>query len=403
MPIFSYEAKTKQGATRKGKMEAVDEEAVVASLREIDVYPVSIKHYKETALNIDLAEFKKVSLKDIYIFCREFSYIIAAGIGIVRAMDILKEQTENPRLKKVIINVSDSVQKGESLSSSMAKYSEFPAMLVNMVAVGEASGTMDEIMLRMANYYSNEYKQQQKVKQALTYPMMISLFAIVIVNVLVIKVLPTFTNMSMQNGVSADDLPMPTKIVTAISNFMINYWYVILLLIVVIGLLFKYLIKGNRSITFDKYKLKMPVFGAINKKVVTARFARTFGMLIGTGIPIVKSIEICSEIVENNFIKDILINTKGEIEKGAGLGETLESRSVFPVMLVQMIKIGEESGTIDSVLTKTAEFYDGEVEVATAQMTTMIEPIIIAVLGVVVAFIVVSIIMPMFQMYSAMG
>lgn len=403
MPIYSYEAKTKQGAIRKGKMEAVDEETVIASLREIDVYPLNVKLYKETRFNVDLAEFRKVTLKDIYIFCREFSYIVTAGIGILKALEMLNEQTENPRLKKIIEGVSDSVQKGESLSNSMKKYKEFPHMLINMIAVGEASGTMDEIMLRMANYYNNEYKQQQKVKQALTYPTIISLVALVVVNILVIKVLPTFTNMSIQNGIKAEDLPLPTRIITAFSSFMTSYWYIILLAVVAIFVGAKYYFKGERGITVDKYKLSMPIFGAINKKVATARFARTFGMLIGTGVPLVKSVEICSEIVGNTFVKDILVNTKGEIEKGAGLGDTLESRGVFPSMLVQMIKIGEQSGTIDSVLAKTAEFYDGEVEMAIAQMTTLIEPVIIAILGFVVGFIIISIILPMFQMYNSIG
>lgn len=403
MPVYAYEGKTKQGAVRKGKMEAVDEEAIIASLREIDVYPISIKPYRETAFNIDLAQYKRVTLRDIYIFCREFSYVISAGIGIVRAMDIMKEQTENPRLKKVIHYVSDRVQKGESLSDSMKRHSEFPEMLVNMVEVGETSGTLDEMMGRMAIYYSNEYKQQQKVKQALTYPIMICIFAVVIVNILVIKVLPTFVNMTIENGGSKADLPLPTKIVMAFSNFGLNYWYIVLLLIVGIVIVVKVSKKKGKNLNIEKFKLEMPLFGKINKKVVTARFARTFGLLMGTGIPVVRSIEICSEVVGNLFIKDILVNTKGEIEKGATLGETLESREIFPIMLVQMIKIGEESGTMDDVLTKTAEFYDGEVETATAQLTTMIEPIIIAVLGVVVGFIVIAMIMPMFQMYNSIN
>lgn len=403
MPEFTYEAKTKQGTIRKGKIEALDESAVIASLRDIDIYPTSIKLYKESAFNIDLAEYRKVSLKDIYIFCREFSYIISAGIGIVRALEILKQQTENPRLRKVISNVSDGVQKGESLSSSMEKHSEFPEMLVNMVAVGENSGTMDEIMLRMANYYNNEYKQQQKVQQALTYPAVISILAIIVVNFLVIKILPTFISASIQNGVSAEDLPLPTKIVMGVSDFMINYWYVILLLVLLLIIIPKILLKGKESIKIDKLKLQLPIFGALYNKIVSARFARTFGMLIATGIPVVKSIEISSKIIENTFIRKILLDAKKGIEKGAGIADTLQAYGVFPVMLVQMIKIGEESGTIDSVLTKTAEFYDGEIETATAQLTTMIEPVIIVVLGIIVGFIILSIIMPMFQMYNSMA
>lgn len=404
MPLYEYEAKTKQGAIRKGKMEAADETAVVASLREINVYPINIKLYKESVYNIDLAEYRRVTLKDIYVFCREISYVLAAGISILKALEILKQQTENTRLKKVIIYVSDSVKKGESLSVSMEKYKEFPAMLVNMVSVGEASGTLDETMQRMAEYYEKEYKQQQKVKQALTYPMIICIFAIIIVNVLVIKVLPTFITMSLQNGVSKADLPLPTKIVMGFSNIMTGYWYVMLLLIIAGVVLYKLLIaKGEKNTNLDKFKLDIPMFGKLNRKIVTSRFARTFGMLISAGIPVVKSIEICSEIVGNSFIKNILLNTKGEIEKGAGLGDTLESRNIFPPMLVQMVKIGEESGTMDEALTKTAEFYDGEVETITTQLTTMIEPMIIAVLGVVVGFIIIAVILPMFQMYNAIG
>lgn len=403
MAQFSYEARTKQGIIRKGKIEALDENAVMSSLRAIDAYPISIKPYKENIFTADLAEYRRISLKDIYIFCREFSYITSAGIGIVRALEILKQQTENPRLRKVISKVSDSVQKGESLSGSMEKYSEFPEMLVNMIAVGENSGTLDEIMLRMANYYDNENKQQQKVKQALTYPAVLSILAIVVVNFLVIKVLPTFIDTSLQNGVAAKDLPMPTKIVMGVSNFMINYWYIILVLIVLLIFVPKLLLKGKEIIEIDKLKLGVPIIGNLNNKIVSSRFARTFGMLIATGIPVVKSIEICSKIVENAYVKDILLKAKSEIEKGAGIGDTLQGYSIFPVMLIQMIKIGEESGTMDSVLTKTAEFYDGEIETATAQLTTMIEPLIIIVLGFVIGFIIVSIIMPMFQMYSALS
>jgi type IV pilus assembly protein PilC len=403
VPQYSYEARTKQGAIRKGKMEATNEEDVTTALREIGVYPTSIKLYEENVFNIDIMQYRKVTLKDIYIFSREFSYIIAAGIGIVRAMDILKEQTENPRLKKVISYVSDRVQKGESLSSAMKKHREFPNMLVNMIEVGEASGTLDEMMLRMAVYYDKEYKQQQKIKQALTYPILVCIMAVGIVNVLVIKVLPTFINMSLQNGVTKDQLPLPTRIVMSFSNILTGYWYVILLVIFLGFLLLKIGARSNGNTKLDKFKLNFPLLGKLYKKVITARFARTFGMLTNYGIPIIQSMEICSEIVGNTFIRDILLSTKGEIEKGASLGETLESRNIFPLMLIQMIKIGEESGTMDSVLGKTAEFYDGEVETTTAQLTTLIEPIIIAVLGVVVGFIIIAVITPMYQMYNSIN
>lgn len=402
MPVFEYEGVTKQGALRKGKMDAADKNQVVNSLRTVGVFPTSINSEKKSILNMDLAQFQKVTLKDIYIFSREFSYIIASGMEIVRALDVLKDETENKMFKTVISNVSDSVKKGQLLSKTMEDYDEFPEMFVNMVKVGESTGNLDEVMEKMANYYEKEYKQQQKVKQALTYPAVICIFALIVVVVLVIKVVPTFTSMILQNGGTAANIPLPTKIVMAVSSGIIHFWWLYVVIIMLISIGFKYITKVKK-IQYDKLKTNLPVIGPINRKLIAARFARTFGILVNSGLTIMSSIDVSANVVNNEYVKSILNSTKEELQKGAGLADTLESVGIFPSMLTQMIKIGEESGTLDSVLTKTGEFYDGEIEVATAQLTTLIEPIMIMVLGVIVGFIVVSIMLPIFQIYSLAG
>ena len=401
MPLYQYEAKTKQGQVLKGTLEAPDEAVVVDILRQKNHYPILIKPYKETS-NIDLDTFKKVSIKDIAIFCRQFSFILSAGINILRALEIAKNQTDNKKLKKMLDKVFSDVQRGQTLSEAMRTHKDFPDMLINMVEVGEASGTLDNIMDRMAAYYDKEYKQQQKVKQALTYPAVVSIFALVVVLVLVVKVLPTFTSMFAQ--FPGAQLPTPTRIIMAISNTLITKWWLILVVIAIVFTMLKIYFKTETgSYKLDRFKIKAPIFGKMNRKIVTARFARTFGTLMGSGVPLMQSVAICSQIVGNAVYSRILKATRQELERGTGLGEILEKEDIFPSMLTQMIKIGEESGTLDTILEKTAEFYDTEVEATTAQLTTMIEPVIIIVLSAVVGFIVVSIILPIFQMYNAMG
>lgn len=402
MPVYEYEGVTKQGALRKGKMDAADKNEVTNSLRTVGVFPTSINLEKKSVLNMDLSQFEKVTLKDIYIFSREFSYIITSGMGIVSALDVLQDETENKKFKAIISNVSDSVKKGQLLSKAMEEYNEFPELFVNMVKVGESTGNLDEVMIKMADNYEKEYKQQQKVKQALTYPAVIFIIALVVVSILVIKVVPMFTNMILQSGGSASNIPVPTKIIMAISNGLTHFWWLYIAVIILIIIGFRYITKIKR-LQYDKFKIDLPIVGKINKRLIAARFARTFGIVINSGLTVMTSIDISANVLNNAYVKNILISTKEEMQKGASLADTLTSVGIFPNMLTQMIKIGEETGTLDSVLTKTAEFYDGEIEVATAQLTTLIEPLMIVILGVVVGFIIISIMLPIFQIYSLAG
>lgn len=404
MPMYEYIAKSVDGNIKKGKIEAINMQVVADGLRQNNYYPVNIKPYN-TLLNMEVSVFDRISIRDIAIFCRQFSFILSSGISIVRGIEIVIEQTENNKLKKMLMAVHEDVQKGVSFSEAMGQFKkDIPNMLINMISVGEASGTLDKVMTRMADYYDKEYRLHQKVKSALTYPIIVSIFAILVVVLLVTVVLPKFVDM-IQNGSGSKILPLPTRIVLGISNCLRSYGFIILGIIIAIIICLKLIKKNNQNASeaLDKFKITVPVFGKINKKIITSRFARTFATLMSSGVPLIQSIEICASIVENSIVENVLQFSKEEIKKGESLGVTLEDKEVFPVMLTQMIKIGEESGTLDSILEKTAEFYDTEVETATTQLTTLIEPIIIVLLAVVVGFIILSIILPIFQSYDSMG
>lgn len=399
MPIYQYEAKTKAGTIVKGTMDVANGPAVISALMKNQYFPVKIKEYKKSD-NLNLSNIKKVSIKDIAIFCKQFSVVITAGISIMRGLEIVKEQTENQKMKSTLEEVFNDVQKGKNLSGAMAKHTIFPTMLISMIEVGEASGTLDHILERMADYYDKEFKLNQKIKQALTYPMVVSIFAIIVVIFLVVKIIPIFVGILTSNG--SNTLPLPTRILLGINYDLIHRWWLILLTITIIVFCFMSA-KKNSSFNnkLDSFKLSMPIFGKIYRKIVTSRFARTFGILMGSGVPLFESLLICSRVVGNSVVSEALDSTREEIKRGSGIGDTLGKKKIFPVMLTQMIKIGEESGSLDNVLSKTAEFYDSEVETATNQLTTLIEPIIIVILGAVVCFIIVSIMLPMLQVYNS--
>ena len=400
MAIFTYQAKNVQGVLLAGKMEASDERAVIIALREKSYFPVRIKVYKES-FNVDLDTLKKVSIKDISIFCRQFSVIVSAGISVSKAINIIKEQTENPKLKQDLVVVNNEIQKGKTLSVALREHKDFPDFLINMIEVGEASGTLDQMLDTLSNFYEKENKQQQKIKQATTYPKFIFTFAMLVVIGLVTFVVPTFTETITASGGS---IPMPTQIVLAISSFLKNNWIVIIL-VGLFGFIISIIMGSKKSgeAKNDKITMKIPVYGKIYTKIITARFARTFGILMASGVPIVQSLEICVKVLNSKVIGEMLTSAKEEVKKGASLGDSLSDRKIFPPMLTQMIKIGEESGDLDGVLGKTADFYDEEVDNATAQMTALIEPAIIILLAVIVGFIVVSIALPMFSMYDTAG
>jgi len=402
MAVFEYQAKSISGDLIKDRIDAVDKDTVKATLIERGYYPVYIKNYKK-GLNIDLADLTKVSTKDIAIFCRQFSFVISSGIPILRAIEIAKGQCDNKKLRGILHQVFDDVQIGRSFSEAMGKHKDIPRMLVHMIEAGEASGTLDTIMVRMADFYDKEYRQRQKIKQALTYPAFICVFAVIVVTALVVGVIPKILGNLLEAG--GKEVPLPTQMIMGLSKFLVNYGVFLLIGIVSLVVGIKFYVKSSKEAqeAIDRMKISMPLFGKVNRKIVTSRFARTFSTLMGSGVSIIDSIQIAANVVNNAVINKVLVSSMDSIKKGESLGDTLEKKRTFPLMLTQMIKIGEESGTLDTILEKTAEFYDGEVETATAQLTTMIEPLIIIALAAVVGFIILAVILPIFSMSDAMA
>lgn len=398
MPEYAYKVQDMSGKITRGVIEADNQSAVIDTLRGRGMYPIDVKEKNAFSKDIDFSKFQRVSMRDIAVFCRQFATIIAAGIPVVNSLDILRQQTENKKLKAIVSSAFEEVQKGRSLSSVLREHKEFPMLFINMVEAGEASGQLELMLERMARYYEKEYKLRNKIRSAMTYPAVISVVAIAVVIFLVTKIVPTFVGMITSGG---GKIPLPTRILLGISYGVAHYWYIIILTIVlIVYLINKYTHSIDGRYRYHNFLLHCPVIGKVNRKIVTSRFSRTLSILLASGIPVIQAMDIVEKTVTNAVVEKGISRCKDEIKRGSGLSKPISNMGVFPPMLIEMTSIGEESGQVDDMLAKVADFYDEEVDVAIGNLTTMIEPIIIVVLGAIVAFIVISIVMPMFDMYK---
>ncbi|KYH35330.1 type II secretion system protein F [Clostridium tepidiprofundi DSM 19306] len=399
MPLYKYKVIDDKGKKQEGTFTANSENEVLAMIRENNYYPVLVKETRNIK-DVDLSlYFSKVTTKDLSIFCRQFYTMMYAGSSILNSLNILKQQTENKKLKETLEFVYDDIQKGESLSSSMDKYTKvFPQLLINMVRAGEVTGRLDSILNRMAQHYDRENKINSKIKGAMTYPIILTVMSISVVVFLLTFVMPTFVGMYAGTGVQ---LPAPTRILLGVSNTIVNKWYYIFAFIVVIVVVIKYAFSTKKGIQFiDSLKINMPLIKNTNKKIIIARFTRSLATVLVSGIPLVQSLEVVSKIVGNKIVEKSVVELRGKVVKGIPFGEAIDEEKFFPPMLCSMVKIGEESGSLDNILEKTADFYDEEVEAALKKMTTMIEPIMILIMGLLVGGIVVAMVLPMFNMFK---
>lgn len=399
MAKYRYRAITNEGKSLEGMYSAKNEEEVILMLRENRYYPINIKETEEEKDIRSLPAFSKVKAKDIAVFCRQFYTMLDAGVTIINCLDILRQQTENKKLKQVINKVHEDVQKGLTFSEALKKHKDvFPELLINMVEAGEVSGNLDTIMDRMSEHYEKEFKINNKIKGAMVYPLVLSVVAVSVVIFLLIFVMPTF--MEMFEG-SDTPLPGPTVLLLGISDALKNFWY--LFIAGAIALVFgtKQITKLNAGRLFvDKMKFKLPIIKGTTEKIVTSRFTRTLATLSASGVPLLQSMEIVANVVGNKIVGDKINIAKEEVRKGVNLSATIRDTGVFPVMVTSMIEIGEESGSLDDILEKTAAFYDEELEAALQRLTTMIEPLMIVVMAAAIGFIVIAMIMPMFDMYG---
>ena len=399
MPEFRYEAIASSGKKIKGTYEANNRSQVISMIRQKSLYPVNIE---EIIINKDISFFsfsRKVKTKDIAIFCRQFNVMLNAGVTIISCLDILRYQTENKRLKRVIDIAYEDVQKGLTFSEALKNQkSIFPELLIYMIEAGEVSGTLDIIMDRMALHYEKENKIKGKVQSAMMYPIILSIVSLLIIIFLLTFVMPIFLSMFTSSGV---ELPLPTRILMSLGEQIKTYWYIILgVLVVLIYSIRKYIATDNGSFLVDVIKMKIPVIKGTTQKLVTSRFTRTMSTLLSSGIPLIQALEVVSKIVQNRIVEKGLLTAKEEVRKGIDLASPIKKIGFFPPMVVSMMRIGEQSGSLDEILDKTANFYDEEVEVSLQKMVILLEPLMIVVTAIVIGGIVIAMILPMFEMLT---
>ncbi|MPM04585.1 Type II secretion system protein F [bioreactor metagenome] len=400
MPEFIFKARSLAGEAWSGTLEADSAEALEFMLNDKGFFPLEIKPKPE---GVSLARmFGKVNKRDLAVFSRQLSVIISSGVTIIEAIAILAEQTEKQSFKEVLEVVGDDVQKGKLLSQSMSAFpGVFPEFLRNMIRVGEASGTLDDIMEQMANYYENEDKINRKVKSAMTYPMILGIMTVGVVILLMVMVLPMFSSILSEMG---GQMPMITVVLMAISNFMrLNIGFIALGVAAVVFAFTSYTRTPSGRLRFDAFKVSFPLTRGLTVKVITSRFARSMGILLKSGINIINAMNIMTTLIGNRAVEEKFAVSSEEVQQGRGIAESLSRIGIFPPLLIHMIQVGEKTGELDQMLLRTSGFFDDEVETAVTKMTTLIEPVMIVILAVIVAVILLSIFLPMLSIMNAVS
>ncbi|MBU4375897.1 MAG: type II secretion system F family protein [Candidatus Omnitrophica bacterium] len=397
MALYKYVAKNTSGQTVTGVLDAPDRALLIGKLREKDLVIVSIAEAK-TSITQQGGFFQRrsVNIDDMVIFSRQLATMVDAGIPLVGALDILGEQMENKTFSEVILNVRDNVETGSSLSEALSKYPKtFSTLFVNMVKAGESSGMLDEILDRVATYLEKTSILQRKIKSALIYPAVITFMAIVITIILLVKVIPVFKDIFAGFGAA---LPRPTQVLIDLSDFLRKYFFFgVGFLVIMIFLLIRYINTEKGRLRFDTITLTMPIFGILLRKVAVSKFTRTLSTLVKSGVPILSSLEIVGKTSGNKLIEKAVVSIRSSIREGENIAEPLAKSKVFPPMVVRMISVGEQTGELEKMLSKIADFYDAQVDAAVTGLTSMIEPLIIAFLGIVIGTIVICMFLPIFK------
>lgn len=410
MAIYNYKVIDINGEIQTGVHEANSEEEVIEFLRsrgekplEIDKKEEKKNEEKESLLNTEISFLKKKPKpKDIIVFCRQLHTMLYAGMPLISALEVLIDQSENEIVKEAIEEITDEVKKGKMLSVAMSHHMDiFPKLLVNMIEAGEMTGSLDSVLKKMSIHYDKENKLNQQIKRAMIYPIVLSFIAVGAVVFLLTFVMPTIVGMFTSSGVK---LPLPTRIVLGISDTIKNYWYIIIA--VVSGILFSYKqfvkTKDGKKIK-DTIILKMPIIKTNMLKILTSRFTRTLSTLLSSGIPILQALETSANVTNNSILIEGIEEVSDNIKKGESLSVLLNEMDFFPKMMVSMISIGEESGAIEEMLRKSADYYDDELEASLKQLVALIEPVAILVMGLIIGFIVIAMMLPMFDMFKTIG
>lgn len=402
MPVYKWVAETRKGRTIRGQLNAADERSALAQLRRrhLKVRKIQPKP-KDLFANVSFLQ-PKVRIKDILIFTRQFSTMIDAGLPLVQGLSILAEQTENSTFKKILQRVTRDVEAGSSLADAMKKHPRvFDALFVNMVAAGEVGGVLDTILKRLGTHLEKAERIRSRIKSAFTYPAIVVAIAVLVITVILAFVIPVFQEMFSGMGAA---LPAPTRLVVFLSRFVkTNFHYLVaaVLLLYWAFRLYRKSERGRRQ--SDLLALKLPIFGLLLKKVAVARFARTLATMLSSGVPILDALGIVSKTSGNVILKEILSEVRTGIAEGQTIAEPLAETDIFPGMVVQMVSVGEATGSLDAMLEKIADFYEEEVDVAVDTLTTMIEPLLMVFLGGAIGGLVISMYLPIFRMAGALA
>lgn len=393
MGTFKYVAKDAESRNVTGKITADNKEAVIEALRKRKLIIISVIEEKVKSAGTRAFQSKKVKGEEIVLFARQLATMVDAGIPILQALDALGDQVSHPLFKKVIVSVKEDIQHGSSLSAAFAKQSAvFDPLFINMVKVGETGGVLSAILERISGYLEKTLKLQRKVKAALIYPAVVVSMAIIITIVLLVKVVPTFAGIYDSFG---QELPAMTSILINVSDILKKYLFVV---IGAIGLVCFFMARWHKTekggLILDSALLKMPLFGELLRKVAISRFSRTLATLIQSGVPILESLTIVGKTIGNKLLEKVVDEVKNAVREGESLAVPLVRSSVFPPMVTRMIAVGEKSGQLEKMLLKISEFYDDQVDAAVEGLTSIIEPLIIGVLGIVIGFIVIALFMP---------
>jgi type IV pilus assembly protein PilC len=400
---YAYQVRDRAGKIKSGQLEADNQAAVASKLKQMGYAPISISESKGGGIKkeIKIPGFaaKKVKLKDLAVFSRQFATMINSGLSLLRALNILTEQTENPELARVLSEVRNDVETGNALSASMAKHPRvFPPLMVNMTKAGEVGGFLDSVLLQVAENYEAEVHLKGKVKAAMTYPVVVFVMAILMCCGMLIFIVPTFAKMFTTLG---GELPMPTKVLIMLSN-MLKLFGPFLLVGLIVGakLISKFKHHPRFRNAVDPIKLKTPVFGDLFQKIALARFARNLGTMMKSGVPILQSLDIVADTTGNIVLARAIRDVQESVRTGEAITAPLADHPVFPPMVVQMMAVGEDTGALDTMLLKIAQFYDQEVEATTEALTALIEPLMIAFLGAIVGSMIIAMYMPIFKVFD---
>lgn len=405
MPKFNWEGRSKSGSVQKGVMEAANQALVEAQLKKYGFSGITIKEEgKGLGKGISIPGFgaKKVQTKDLVVFTRQFATMIDSGLPLVQCLEILAGQQENPTFKNVLFKVKEAVESGSTFADALGKHPQvFDQLYVNLVAAGEVGGILDTILNRLAAYIEKAMKLAKQVKGAMVYPATIMAIAVIVVGVILVFVIPTFAKMFADFG---GELPAPTKFVIALSNFLQKY--IIVMIAAFFGLKFlfgKYYATPKGRKVVDALALKAPVLGPLIRKVSVAKFTRTLGTMISSGVPIMDGLEIVAKTAGNKIVEEAIYKVRQAISEGKTMAEPLAESGVFPPMVIQMISVGEATGAMDAMLNKIADFYDDEVDDAVGALTAMMEPMLMVFLGTTVGGLVIAMYLPIFKLAGAVG